>query len=206
MTNFGANIKKIRSLKNYTQQHLGDILGLTRAAVSSYEEGRAEPKIETLVRASQIFGVSVDDMINKKLTINELSKFKIPDIELKHPSKPVSGVPVPPNASWHDTRNAIIIDARFDYEQILLAIPDEPDHLKAQLIFTDDTVYVAGEKTITSDSIVAGQYSIPLTAISSISTIIGVYQEWTDTPKKDLQAELKNIKKRLDTLEKKLLD
>ncbi|MCH5683085.1 helix-turn-helix domain-containing protein [Niabella sp. W65] len=65
MSNFGSNIKKIRSLKNYTQQHLADILGLTRAAVSSYEEGRAEPKIETLMRASQIFGVSVDDFINK---------------------------------------------------------------------------------------------------------------------------------------------
>ncbi|MCH5716881.1 helix-turn-helix domain-containing protein [Niabella hibiscisoli] len=146
MSNFGSNIKKIRSLKNYTQQHLADILGLTRAAVSSYEEGRAEPKIETLTRASQIFGVSVDDFINKKLTVNEVAHFKVPEISPKNIADEKPTGFFPENANWVSIKNATIIDNRFGNDQILLAKDDEINASQPQIIYTDAAILVASVK------------------------------------------------------------
>ena len=79
MTYFGTNIKKIRQIKGLSQQAFADLLDLTRGIISSYEEGRAEPKIETLLHISKFFNLTTDELISKPLTVNQLANFS--DVE-----------------------------------------------------------------------------------------------------------------------------
>ena len=77
MSYIGKNIKKIRTVKNLSQAAFAQLFNLARPSVGAYEEGRSEPKIETLVQIAKYFGVSVDALLTKELTINELYKFDI---------------------------------------------------------------------------------------------------------------------------------
>lgn len=77
MSQIGKNIKKIRTVKKINQADFADLFGLARASVGSYEEGRAEPKIDTIIAIANHFGISIDLLLNKELTINELYRFDI---------------------------------------------------------------------------------------------------------------------------------
>ncbi|MDF2381268.1 helix-turn-helix transcriptional regulator [Nostoc ellipsosporum NOK] len=75
MTKIGANIKKIRTTKGLSQQAFAELFNLTRGNISSYEESRAEPRIETAVQIANHFGIPVGQFISEHLTINEILKF-----------------------------------------------------------------------------------------------------------------------------------
>lgn len=77
MTYFGTNLKKIRQIKGLSQQAFAELIDLNRGVISSYEEGRAEPKIETLLRIANYFGISTDEIISKPLTVNQLANFSL---------------------------------------------------------------------------------------------------------------------------------
>jgi len=72
MTQIGKNIKKIRNVKGLSQQSFADIFDLTRGNISSYEESRAEPKIEVIMKIAKYFGIPLTDFIEKDLSVNEL--------------------------------------------------------------------------------------------------------------------------------------
>ena len=72
MTKIGKNIKKIRNIKGLSQQAFADLFQLTRGNISSYEEFRAEPKIETLSRIANYFSIPLTNLIEKELSVNEL--------------------------------------------------------------------------------------------------------------------------------------
>lgn len=72
MTKIGKNIKKIRGVNRLSQQAFAELFGLTRGNISSYEEFRAEPKIESVVKIANYFGIPVSDFISKELSVNEL--------------------------------------------------------------------------------------------------------------------------------------
>ena len=50
-----------------TQSQLSEKLGVNRATLASYEEGRAEPKFESFQKMAGFFKVSLDDLLLKKL-------------------------------------------------------------------------------------------------------------------------------------------
>ncbi|BCY28537.1 helix-turn-helix domain-containing protein [Flavobacterium okayamense] len=75
MTYFGTNIKKIRQIKGLSQQAFAEMLDLNRGVISSYEEGRAEPKIETLLRIATLLDLTTDELISKPITINKITNF-----------------------------------------------------------------------------------------------------------------------------------
>jgi len=72
MTQIGKNIKKIRSVKGLSQQSFAELFDLSRGNISSYEESRAEPKIEIMIRIANFFGIPLPDLIEKDLSVNEL--------------------------------------------------------------------------------------------------------------------------------------
>lgn len=72
MTKIGKNIKKIRNIKGLSQQAFADLFQLTRGNISSYEEFRAEPKIEVLVKIANYFSIPLNSLIEKELSVNEL--------------------------------------------------------------------------------------------------------------------------------------
>lgn len=77
MSYFGKNIRKIRKVKSLSQSGFAELFGLTRASVGAYEEGRAEPKIDTIIEIAGYFNISIDDILSKELTINDLYQFDI---------------------------------------------------------------------------------------------------------------------------------
>jgi transcriptional regulator with XRE-family HTH domain len=77
MSNFGRNIKKIRTFKRLTQSGFAEIYNLTRASIGAYEEGRAEPKIDTIIEIANHFSISMDKLISNELTINDITHFDL---------------------------------------------------------------------------------------------------------------------------------
>jgi len=69
MDNFlGLNIKYLRKVRNLTQDQLADKIGVNRAMIGSYEEGRAVPKLQALRTISLYFSVSIDNLVNTDLS------------------------------------------------------------------------------------------------------------------------------------------
>ena len=64
MTSVGKNLKNIRKKNNITQDELAEKLSVTRQAVSNWENGKTEPDIETLTNISQIFDISIDELVD----------------------------------------------------------------------------------------------------------------------------------------------
>ena len=62
---FGDNLKRLRTNKEFTQEYLGKVLCLIRTTISNYEKGKMQPSIETLIKLSEIFNVTVDELIKQ---------------------------------------------------------------------------------------------------------------------------------------------
>ena len=60
----GAFISRLRREKDWTQLELADKVHVTPQAVSRWETGDSFPDVDLLVQLSQIFGVSVDTLLN----------------------------------------------------------------------------------------------------------------------------------------------
>jgi transcriptional regulator with XRE-family HTH domain len=71
----GENIKKIRQAKKLSQADFAELFNLARPSVGAYEEGRSEPKIDTLIQIANHFRISIDVLLTRKLTISEIYSF-----------------------------------------------------------------------------------------------------------------------------------
>jgi len=60
----GAYISRLRKEKDWTQQDLAERLFVTNQAVSRWELGDSFPDITILPRLAQLFGVSIDELLN----------------------------------------------------------------------------------------------------------------------------------------------
>ena len=58
-----TNIKFCRRELALTQAQMADKLGIKRSLVGAYEEGRAEPRLATLVNMSRLFGITLDQLV-----------------------------------------------------------------------------------------------------------------------------------------------
>ncbi len=72
MSYFGKNIRKIRTVKKLSQSAFAEIFDLTRASIGAYEEGRSEARIDTIIQIARYYGISVDQLVAKELTLNEI--------------------------------------------------------------------------------------------------------------------------------------
>ena len=64
----GVNIRYLRKDRSLTQDQLADKIGVNRAMIGSYEEGRAVPKLPALRTLAHYFSVSIDDLVNTDLS------------------------------------------------------------------------------------------------------------------------------------------
>ncbi len=76
----GEKIKKYRENKNMTQNEIADILGVKPATISKYETNTLEPNIESIKKLSEIFEISIDELLKDKEDELNISKFNILDI------------------------------------------------------------------------------------------------------------------------------
>lgn len=64
----GNNIKELRQRYHLTQAELGEIAGVSDKAVSSWENGNAEPRMGALERMAQHFGITKVELIAEDST------------------------------------------------------------------------------------------------------------------------------------------
>ncbi|MBK9192975.1 MAG: helix-turn-helix transcriptional regulator [Crocinitomicaceae bacterium] len=64
----GENLKLLRKRKAVSQEEIAQDLGLTRSSYSGYENGVAEPNIETLIKISEYYDISLDKFIKRDLS------------------------------------------------------------------------------------------------------------------------------------------
>lgn len=72
---FGKNLKKIRKVHSLSQQDFAELFDLKRATLGAYEENRSNPKIDTAIKIAHHFSISLEDLLTKELTINDLLHF-----------------------------------------------------------------------------------------------------------------------------------
>lgn len=69
MSLISENIKFLRKKKGMTQEDLASELGIKRSLVGAYEEGRADPRIDNLVKIATLFEVPIDRLITSELSV-----------------------------------------------------------------------------------------------------------------------------------------
>jgi transcriptional regulator with XRE-family HTH domain len=62
------NIKYLRKQQGFTQEEFATKLGIKRSLLGAYEEERAEPNYEVLETISDLFQVSIDDLLRRDLS------------------------------------------------------------------------------------------------------------------------------------------
>lgn len=63
---FKDNLISLRKINNMSQEKLADRLMVSRQTVSKYETGESLPDIEKCKALADIFGVTLDDLVNYK--------------------------------------------------------------------------------------------------------------------------------------------
>ena len=66
MESFGTRLANLRREHNLTQNDIADRLNISAQAVSKWENDLTSPDLDTLVKLSDIFDISVDDLLGKK--------------------------------------------------------------------------------------------------------------------------------------------
>lgn len=74
MVDVGSRIKELRVSQKITQNDFASRLGVTKSAISSYENGSRLPSYDILIKISRIFKVSTDYLLGcvdeKSQTVN----------------------------------------------------------------------------------------------------------------------------------------
>ena len=63
------NIKEFREELGLTQKELAEKIGNVQRNISNWENGTSEPDCETILRLSEVFDVSIDELFGKE-TVN----------------------------------------------------------------------------------------------------------------------------------------
>ena len=70
-----SNIRFLRTRKRFSQQKWGDLFGLTRGMVDSYERGLANPDAQTLAKIAKHYDISIENLLNEDIEKNTLINF-----------------------------------------------------------------------------------------------------------------------------------
>ena len=65
MADFSERIRELRLLHNLSQESLGNVIGVKKYAVYSYEKGRSSPEMKGLIGLADYFGVSIDYLVGR---------------------------------------------------------------------------------------------------------------------------------------------
>lgn len=62
------NLRYLRNAYNLTQNDLSAILNISRQAYSNYENCKRMPDLDTLIRISNFYHITLDDLVNANLS------------------------------------------------------------------------------------------------------------------------------------------
>lgn len=84
MANFASVFKNLRRRELLTQEELAKKLGISKSAISMYENGNREPDFETLESIADFFNVDMNYLLGNTTSTsyieNEVSPFKLEGI------------------------------------------------------------------------------------------------------------------------------
>ena len=67
---FADNLVELRKYHKISQEELAERIGVSRQTLSKYETGESLPDIEKCMALADVFGVSMDDLVNYKKSDN----------------------------------------------------------------------------------------------------------------------------------------
>ncbi|MBH0156325.1 helix-turn-helix transcriptional regulator [Fictibacillus sp. 5RED26] len=80
---FGEKLKSVRKARGWSQEELAEKLFVSRQSVSKWENGQNYPSIEVIIKLSDLFEVTIDELLR---TDEELKEKVIKDSkQLAHP-------------------------------------------------------------------------------------------------------------------------
>jgi transcriptional regulator with XRE-family HTH domain len=100
MDNFASNLRRLSGMHDLTQTEVGELLGLTKGTLSSWNAGRRSPSFATAQAVAKLFRISegrlaqatFDDLLEHELA--DPKRFHEVEQEIhrrRHPLKAVSG-------------------------------------------------------------------------------------------------------------------
>ena len=66
MMHFQKTLLELRKINNLTQKQVAQQLGISQPSYIRYENGKAEPSLENLVKLADLFDVSIDYLCGRK--------------------------------------------------------------------------------------------------------------------------------------------
>ncbi|MCL2479160.1 MAG: helix-turn-helix domain-containing protein [Treponema sp.] len=73
LTEIGKNLQSIRKRRGLTQKELAEKIGLTREAVASYEAGRSQLIITTLLDMVSVLRITVNEILGMERTTTKIN-------------------------------------------------------------------------------------------------------------------------------------
>lgn len=88
--NFGEHLQELREDREISRKELSAYLNISVSALGMYEQGRREPNIETLIRIADYFNVSLDFLLGRTFSGNNVKELK----EALHLKNEIKNLPV----------------------------------------------------------------------------------------------------------------
>ena len=66
--NFAENLKSIRKEQKLSQEELAEMLGVSRQAISKWEQGEGYPEVEKLLLLSSKLNISLDNLMSTEIS------------------------------------------------------------------------------------------------------------------------------------------
>lgn len=79
--NLGDNIYTLRTKKNMSQGDLADALNVSRQSVSKWENNSAVPELEKLLKMSELFEVSLDELVGRSAPKQKAADESAPTVQ-----------------------------------------------------------------------------------------------------------------------------
>ena len=70
----GEKIKSIRKAKGMTQKEFADIVGLSIATIQGYEQGKYQPKIETIDKIAHALNIDISELTGISIFLENIEK------------------------------------------------------------------------------------------------------------------------------------
>ena len=83
----GEKIYKLRTERNLSQGDLSEILEVSRQSVSKWENGAATPDLDKIIRLSEVFGITIDELVkNEEISLHVSEEPEKPMVIVKKES------------------------------------------------------------------------------------------------------------------------
>ena len=110
----GTKVRKIRELKNFTQEYMADKLGISQSAYAKIEKEDSDITISRLQKLAEIFEIKLDDLLN----FNE--KYVFNNFGSAH-DKSFSVNQISDNERELYNKNIKLLEEKIQYQQEIIA-------------------------------------------------------------------------------------